>query len=81
MMYALTLCFTYMLVMALTNTWKFLIKQRKYKTWPLLILYVLIICLAAMRIYTSILNFGITLSNEIYGSLLPPILKLNIGAV
>ena len=52
-MYFATLCFICELAMALTVTWKFLIRQRKYKTWPLLMFYILTISLAVSRIYDS----------------------------
>ena len=80
-MYVNTLCFIFELAMALNNTWRFLIKQRKYKTWPLLMFYVLTICLATMRIYNSVFLFFIIVEKEIFGSLLDAILKLNIGLV
>ena len=79
--YFATFCFTCELVMALTNTWMFLIRQRKYKTRPLLAFYILAISLAATRIYTCIFKFFLKESNEIFGELFPPILKLNLGAV
>ena len=79
--YFATLCFTCELVMALTNTWMFLIKQRKYKTRPLLVFYILAICLATIRIYSCVFDFYLREEHEIFGSLLPAILKLNLGAV
>ena len=80
-MYSATLCYTCELVMALTNTWLFLIKQRKYKTRPLLVFYILAICLATIRIYSCIFDLYRREVHEIFGSLLPAILKLNLGAV
>ena len=80
-MYFSTLCFICELAMALTNMWMFLIKQEKYKTWPLLMFYVLTISLAVMRTYSSFFKFLIIINNEIFGGLLSAILKLNIGAV
>ena len=79
--YFATLCYTCELVMALTNTWMFLIRQRKYKTRPLLAFYILAICLAANRIYSCVFDFYRREDHEIFGTLLPAILKLNLGAV
>ena len=67
--------------MALTNTWLFLIKQKKYKTWPLLMLYVLIICIAAMRIYFSLFYLFTNLVHDLFVWLLLPMLKINLGVV
>ena len=80
-MYFNTLCFICELAMALNNTWQFLIKQRKYKTWPLLMFYVLTICLATMRIYHSFFFLFVVIEKEVFGTLLSAILKLNLGAV
>ena len=67
--------------MAIMNTWQFLIKQRKYKTWPLLMFYILTIWLSSMRIYTSLFYFFYVLKGDIVAYLLTPILNLNVGAV
>ena len=80
-MYLSTLCFICELAMALIITWKFLIKQRKYKTWPLFLFYILTIWLAAMRIYVSFFYFTIYQNYELLGDLLTPIIKLNLGVV
>ena len=80
-MYVSTICFICMLAMALVNTWMFLIKQRKYKAWPLLMFYILTIWLAAIRIFKSYFFFYTQMSAGLLGDLLAPILKLNIGAV
>ena len=79
--YFSTLCFISELVMALTNTWMFLIKQKKYKNRLLLVFYILAICLATIRIYQSIFEFYMREEHEIFGVLFPPIFKLNLGAV
>ena len=81
LIYFSTICFIIELAMTLTNMWKFLIKQRKYKTWPLLIFYILTICLAVVRIYNSFFFFVLVAENEIFGILLPPVIKLNLGMV
>ena len=80
-MYSAALCYACELIMALTNTWMFLIRQRKYKTRPLLMSYILVICLATARIYSCVFDFYLWEDSEIFGSLLPAILKLNLGAV
>ena len=80
-MYFSTLCFICELIMALTNTWMFLIRQRKYKTRPLLMFYVLTIWLVAMRVYSSFFFLLLMIESDLFGDLLIPILKLNIGLV
>ena len=67
--------------MALTNTWKFLIKEKKYKFWPLLLFYILTIWLASMRVYTSLFQFSNILKSALFAGLVAPILKINIGLV
>ena len=67
--------------MALTNTWMFLIRQKKYKTRPLLMFYVLTIWLVAMRVYSSFFFLLLMIESDLFGDLLIPILKLNIGLV
>ena len=79
--YFASFCFTCELVMALTNTWMFLIKQKRYKARPLLVFYILAISLAMIRIYTSFFRFYFQENHELFGHLLPAILKLNLGAV
>ena len=66
-MYLSALCFTCELVMALTIMWKFLIKQKKYKTWLLLYMYILTIGLAVMRIYDSIFFLFTHIEFDLYG--------------
>ena len=80
-MYFSTLCFLCELSLALTNTWRFLIKQRKYKSWPLLMFYMLTIWLAVMRIYMSFFYLYINTVHSLCGVLLSALLKLNIGVV
>ena len=46
-----------------------------------MILYILAICLAAMRFYTSFFYFFIAVRYELFGLELTPILKLNLGLV
>ena len=58
-----------------------MIKQSKYKTWPLLMFYILTICLAVVRIYFSFFYFVLVAENETFGNLLPSIIKLNLGVV
>ena len=80
-MYFSTICFIIELAMTLTNMWRFLIKQSKYKTWPLLMFYILTICLAVVRIYFSFFYFVVVANNGIFGNLLHPVIKLNLGIV
>ena len=79
--YFATFCFTCELVIALTNTWMFLIKQKRYKARPLLAFYILTISLATIRIYTCVFRLYINEMNELFGHIFPAILKLNLGAV
>ena len=81
LMYISAACFIVELTLAIFNTWNFLIKQKKYKTWPLLMFYILTIALALMRLYFSVGLFYIVLKQELFGILIKTILKLNIGAV
>ena len=67
--------------MALYNFWAFLIKQRKYKTWPLLMFYILIILLSAMRTYQTMYFFAERMKPRIVEFLFPPILNINLGVV
>ena len=80
-MYLTTFCFISELVMALVNTWKFLYKEKKYKTWPLLMFYILAILLSVFRMYNSFFLLMIMEDLEIFGSMLPPIVKFDIGIV
>lgn len=81
LIYLCTLCFIFLLAMALTNTWKFLIKQQKYKNWTLLTFYILVIMLASFRIYDSFFYFCVGDNMIFIVIILNPTLKLNIGAV
>ena len=56
-LYLTTLIYLCELAMALYNFWVFLIKQRKYKTWPLLMFYVIAIAIISSRVYCSIFFF------------------------
>ena len=67
--------------MSLTNTYMFLIKQGKYKTWPLLLFYVLTSWLAVMRVYWSFCFFINIVEQDLFGFLLLPMLKLNVGVI
>ena len=67
--------------MALTNTWMFLIKQKRYKARPLLAFYILATSLVAIRIYYCVFLFYLVEKHELFGSLFPAILKLDLGAV
>lgn len=67
--------------MASYNIWAFLIKQQKYKTWPLLVFYVLAILLSISRLYYSFWYFYVQYSYGIIGHLSKPILVINLGVV
>ena len=69
------------LTIALNNTWQFLIKQNKYKTWPLLWFYLLTMWLSLSEAYSSIFMFYILDQEEIYGLAMRPMIKLNMGVI
>ena len=80
-LYISIVCFLGELTLAIYNTWKFLIKQRKYKTWFLLLFYVLTISLVLSRIYYTICFFWVIEEKELFGHLLKVIIKINLGVV
>lgn len=80
-MYLSTICFICLLALTLINTWKFLIKQKRYKNRSLLMFYIYTVMLALMRIYFSFFFFYIFLEYELFGILVKPILKLDIGVI
>ena len=79
--YISTLLYVFELLVALYNIKAFLIKQRKYKTVPLLLFYILTVWLCIMRIYYSVWYFSIWIDAEILGGSLKNVLKINIGLV
>ena len=80
-MYISIVCYLAELTLAVCNTWKFLIKQRKYKTWFLLLFYVLTISLVLERLYYTICFFWVIEEKELFGHLLKVIIKINLGVV
>ena len=48
--YILIGLYTFLFVLAILNIWKILIKQRRYKTLPLLAFYVFTFCAVALRL-------------------------------
>ena len=81
MMYLSLAIFLSMLFLALYNTWEFIIRQKKYKTVPLLVFYVIVIMLASLRIYFSVFYFYGKLYHDYFGYLMKPLLNLNLGVV
>ena len=81
MMYTCALFFTCELALAIYNFWTFLIKQRKYKTIPLLMFYIVVILLASLRIYFSIWYFYGKVQADYISDLMKPILNINLGVV
>ena len=79
--YLTTVLFICELALAIVNTWAFVIKQKKYKTWPILIFYILAICSSIMRIYGSFWFFYIYTESEIFGYLFNPVLAIDLGVV
>ena len=69
------------IAMALHNIWFFLIKQGKYKTWPLLLFYMLVTMLGISRFYYSLWFFEIQLDYGLPGHNLKPLYKINLGVV
>ena len=81
-MYFSAALFLGMLFLALYNSWAFLWKQKKYKTIPLLMFYIVVIALAIMRVYFSIWYFyGLYLDADFFGSLMKPVLNLTLGLI
>ena len=68
-------------MLATYNFFAFLIKQRKYKTWPLLAFYVLALFLSAIRTLNYINYFKDNLEVRIADYMLAPILNINLGLV
>ena len=79
--YLCAFLFLCQLLMALYIVWKFLIRDGKYKTWPLTLFYVLVIWLTILRIYYCIYYFNIWINADIIGSEMKNVLKINIGLV
>lgn len=67
--------------MACYNIWAFIIKQKKYKTLPLLVFYVLVVLLTLMRIYFAVWALEEYPKNWIFAFELMPIIKVNLGLI
>ena len=67
--------------MAGYNIRVFLIKQRRYKTGPLVIFYYLVVLLAILRLQWSIMYYWYLISFQYFPFLLEPVLLINIGIV
>ena len=67
--------------MAGHNIWAFLIKQKKYKTSPLVVFYVIVVLLSSLRIIQAITELKFTLDRTLFTVTLMPILKVNLGLV
>ena len=81
LMYSCTFLYLCEFTLAIVNTWKFLIKQKKYKTWPLLAFYLLTIWLSLSEAHFNIFFFKSTTEQKVYELNMRPILKLIMGII
>ena len=65
-------------MLAFVNVYKFLYKDEKFKTLPLLLFYVLTVVLTLMRIWSNLWFLGYILHQYLL-EVLCPVLKINIG--
>ena len=80
-MYTLTVLFIGQFVFALVNTWMFLIKQKKYTTWPLLAFYLLAMFLSLLEAYVNFSLFFVVCNRRTFAVEMRPIIKIAIGIV
>lgn len=81
-MYFSAFAFLGMFSLAVYNSWAFLWKQKKYKTVPLLMFYIVVIALAILRVYFSIWYFyTLRGSTDFFDYLMKPVLNLNLGVI
>ena len=69
------------LAMAFYNIWAFIIKQKRYKTPPLLVFYMLVVMLTCTRIWYSYFCLSYFIQADIVAGEIMPILKVNIGLI
>ena len=67
--------------MAGYNIRVFLIKQKRYKTGPLVIFYYLVVLLAMLRLQWSIMFYWYLIVSQDFTLLLEPVLLINIGII
>ena len=81
MMYTFTALFLGQFLFALFNTWMFLIKQKKYTTWPLLAFYLIAMFLSLTEAYVNFCLFFVLQKRRSFALEMRPILKISIGIV
>ena len=79
MIYIATMLFIFQLVVIAHNILAFLIRQRKYKTWPLLLFYILAAFLSLMRMWYIFFIFEIRKNSNIYGFAYKSFVKIDLG--
>ena len=79
MIYIATMLFIFQLVVIAHNTLAFLIRQRKYKTWPLLLFYILAAILSLIRMWYIFCVFDIRKNENIYGYVYKSYVKIDLG--
>lgn len=79
--YLVVFLFLCQLAMASHNIWSFLIKQKKYKTSPLLVFYVIAVLLTICEIYIRIWLLNYYIHRTVVANELMPFLKVNMGLI
>ena len=79
LIYIATSIYLCQFAMTIYNTYAFLYKQKKYKTVPLLIFYILTYLLTIFRIAFVILTLGNKLNEIIFLNFAMPLTKINMG--
>ena len=79
LIYMATMLFVFQLVVITHNILAFLIRQRKYKTWPLLLFYTLAIILSLMRAWYIFFIFEMRKNSNLYGFAYKSFVKIDLG--
>ena len=67
--------------LALHNIWAFLVVQKRYKTPPLVVFYIIVILLSIARFYFTIWCLPQVIDRILFTAEIMPILKVNLGFV
>ena len=78
--YLVTALFLVQLGLSCHNVWAFLIRQKKYKTTPLLVFYILTIMITISHIWYTLFVLRAVTLNNIFDEF-APFLKINLGLV
>ena len=81
MMYSFTFLYLCEFALAVVNTWKFLIKQKKYQTWPLLVFYLLTMMLSLTEAVFNVFLFYAVRHQSAFLVNMRPIIKLELGII